>query len=188
MKAVYGFNKDLIGGVHSLFDEHREAVIFPASHTLVYYDCYNKKQTFLQGHTSEITAVAVSNDKHWVVSGDAGDDDTMIIVWDSQNLKPVRTYRLPQSVLRIDLSDDGALIGVLTDVDQKDGMQYLKIFEWAVASEDPIVENSIDVKEHGFQRDVRFNPSDFRELVTNSPFKTLFWNWTEQQLANNQKL
>ena len=53
-------------------------------------------------------------------------------------------------MLRIDLSDDGALIGVLTDVDQNGGLQYLKIFEWATPSEDPIVENSIDVNEHGF--------------------------------------
>ena len=63
MKAVYGFNKDLVGGVHSLFDEQREAVVYPASHTLVYYDCFHKRQSFLQGHTAEITAVGVSNDK-----------------------------------------------------------------------------------------------------------------------------
>ena len=40
MKAIYGFNKDLPGGVHSLFDENREAVVYPASHTLVVLDCY----------------------------------------------------------------------------------------------------------------------------------------------------
>ena len=76
-------------------------------------------------------------------------------------------------MIRLDLSDDGALIAVLTDVVDEYGQsvdaQYLKIYEWASPGEDPVVEAEIDPK-CGFQRDVRFNPADFREIVTNSAF------------------
>eukprot|EP00703_Trepomonas_sp_PC1_P002290 JAP94316.1 Putative flagellar associated protein [Trepomonas sp. PC1] len=98
----------------------------------------------------------------------------MIIVWDSQQLKPVRTYRLQHSVLRMDLSDDGALIAILTD----SSPQQLQIFEWAASSELPLVKAVIQPN-LGLQRDIRFNPSDYRQLVTNSAFKTTFWSWVE---------
>ncbi|CAL6003796.1 Putative_flagellar associated protein [Hexamita inflata] len=181
MKAAFGFNKDLPGGVHSLFDEQREAVVYPSSHTLIYLDCYHQKQTFLQGHAACISAVAVSNDKRWIVSADAGGVNTLIIVWDSQSLKPVRTYHLNKSVLRMDLSDDGALIGVLTD---SEPTQDLHIFEWASPSESSAVSASV-LPQLGLQRDLRFNPADFRQMISNSAFKTVFWEWEELIQVNS---
>ena len=40
------------------------------------------------------------------------------------------------------------------------------------------------------QRDVRFSPSDYTEIVTNSAFKTVFWAWEEVFLGKKlvQKL
>ena len=39
LKAAFGFAHDLPGAVHSLFDETREAILFPSSHTLIFHDC-----------------------------------------------------------------------------------------------------------------------------------------------------
>ncbi|KAH0576396.1 putative flagellar associated protein [Spironucleus salmonicida] len=179
MKAAFGYNHDLTGAVHSLFDETREAVLFPSSHTLIYHDCRTGQQKFLQGHANTISAVAVSNDKKWIVSADYGAQDTLVIIWDCKTLLPVRTYsnNFGAGVTRIDLSDDGALIAILTGTVQ-DQLQELQIYEWASPSEEPIVSGQIPQK-YGFQRDIRFNPSDYREIVTNSAFRTVFWTWSE---------
>lgn len=184
MKAAFGFNKDLMGGVHSLFDETREAILFPSSHTLVYHDCRNGSQRFLQGHSNMISAVCVSNDKRWIVSADFGGKDTMIIVWESKTLLPVRTIvdQVPGGVIRMDLSDDGALLAVLSGATPnatKVMTQSLFLFEWSNPDERPVV--SVEIPPQlGFQRDVRFNPCDYREIVTNSAYRTVFWLWEER--------
>lgn len=183
--AAFGFNKDLIGGVHSLFDETREAILFPSSHTLIYHDCRSGSQRFLQGHSNVISAVCVSNDKRWIISADFGGQDTMIVVWDSTTLFPIRTIvdQVPGGVVRMDLSDDGALLAVLSGATpnaDKVMVQTLMIFEWSHPDETPIVSAEIPTN-LGFQRDVHFNPADYRELVTNSAYRTVFWVWEEQE-------
>ncbi|CAN0066674.1 unnamed protein product, partial [Ectocarpus sp. 13 AM-2016] len=78
----FGFNKDVVDGVHSLCSDGRQALFFVAAHTGVIYDYAKRTQDLLQGHCNCICAVAVSHNKKWVVTGDAG-QDSMLVVWDT---------------------------------------------------------------------------------------------------------
>ena len=61
-----------------------------------------------------ISVVAVSADKRWIVSADGGEAGSLIIIWDSNSLLPIRTYQLDKPTLRIDFSADASLIAVLS--------------------------------------------------------------------------
>lgn len=48
LKWAFGFNKDVLGGVHSLCSEGRNAIFFVAAHTGVIYDYAKRTQELLQ--------------------------------------------------------------------------------------------------------------------------------------------
>lgn len=45
---AFGFNKDVVGGVHSLCADGRQALFYVAAHTGVIYDYAKRAQEFLQ--------------------------------------------------------------------------------------------------------------------------------------------
>lgn len=78
---AFGYDKNIRNGVHSLSGNASgsTAVFFPASNTGVmhFYHANGNdgavKQELLRGHTSRIAAVAVSDDKEWIATGDVGE-------------------------------------------------------------------------------------------------------------------
>ena len=115
---VYGFSKDVVNGVQSLTQRDRNALFFLSSHSGVIYDFEHRTQVVLQGHCNRITCCAVSSDKRWIVTGDAG-DDSILVVWDSLTGTPVKTLfnPHPKGVIAVDISDDAMFIATLGDTD-----------------------------------------------------------------------
>ena len=121
LEWVFGFSQDLAHGVISLaggahLATGKSPIFYPAGHTGVLYDPSNRKQTLLRGHKDPISAVGVSADKRWIVTGDSG-PESILIVWDSLCGEPVRTIQNPHGqngILSIDISADSTYITTIS--------------------------------------------------------------------------
>lgn len=102
-----------------------------SAHTGVLYDYVHRRQTLLQGHCNPITSCAVSADKRWIVTADAG-SDSMVVVWDSYSGTPIKTIFTPHAngVTAVDLSPDAMLIATLGETSA--GLQEVSVWEWTV--------------------------------------------------------
>jgi WD40 repeat protein len=94
LEWVLGYNKAIKDGVHNLTNKDRSAIFYSAAHTGVIYDYDEKEQKLLQGHCNKITCTACSADKSLIVTADSG-IDSMLVVWDSYDGVPKRTYFNP---------------------------------------------------------------------------------------------
>ena len=52
LRWAFGFNKDVVGGVHSLSES---SLFYVAAHTGIIYDFRERRQKLLQGHSNTIT-------------------------------------------------------------------------------------------------------------------------------------
>ena len=111
---AFGFNKDVVSGVHSLTTKDRNAMFYVSSHSGVIYDYENRTQLILQGHCNLITCAAVSEDKRWIVTADSG-DDSILVVWDSLSGAPVKTIFSPHptGTMAVDLTADALYVASL---------------------------------------------------------------------------
>ena len=183
---TFGFNYEIVNGVHALSDGTRHAVFYVAAHTGVIYDYALKEQTLLQGHCNPITAVAVSEDKKWIVTADVG-EDSMMVIWDSFTGIPIKTFYMPHThgVLALDLSPDALFIATLSACTNEttlkvNDQQEISIWEWTSENEQALY--STQVITNDIQHCIAFNPYDIRELVTNGSQRVIFWNWNTPRL------
>ncbi|KAG2787051.1 Cilia- and flagella-associated protein [Phytophthora cactorum] len=196
---TFGFQKDLISGVHSLSAGTRRAVFYAAAHTGVIYDYARRQQRLLQGHCHPISCCVVSEDKRWVVTADRG-QESMLVVWDAQSGNPIRTIFRPHAngVQAIDLSPDALFLVTLSAVDRDDEEiikskttarkrfdQELAVWEWAApvsgaAVSKPLYSSLVATED--VQHAVRFNTYDVRELVTTGRQRVIFWSWAARTL------
>jgi WD40 repeat protein len=182
-----------------------QAVFYVAAHVGVIYDFRAEKQHLLLGHVraarrppppppplraarafasspphaqcNAITACAVSQDKRWIVTADAG-ADSMVVVWDASTHAPVRSLFSPHphGVLALALSPDATRIATLSAPApgaSGPGAQALALWEWAGEREAPLV--SADLPTHDVHRHVVFNPANPSELVSTGPERVVFW-------------
>jgi WD40 repeat protein/Ca2+-binding EF-hand superfamily protein len=192
----FGFQKDLVAGVHSLSTASRRAVFYPAAHTGVIYDFARRQQTLLQGHCHLISCCAVSEDKRWIVTADRG-PESMLVVWDAATGNPIKTIFRPHplGVEALDLSPDALFIATLSAVDREEPEggqgkskrkrfdQELSIWEWTATSANPNAPlHSSYVATEDVQHSVRFNSYDVREVVTNGRQRVIFWSWASHKL------
>lgn len=197
---TFGFNKDLVHGVHNLSSGFRRALFYTSAHTGVIYDYAKRQQTLLQGHCHPISCCVVSEDKRWIVTADRG-DESMIVVWDAATGNPIKTLFQPHArgVQAIDISPDALFLVTLSAVDSgnattnSDGAksksgkharfrQELAVWEWTAASTASTPLYSSVVATEDVQHAVRFNTYDIREIVTTGKQRVIFWNWQEQRL------
>ncbi|KAG3145306.1 Cilia- and flagella-associated protein [Phytophthora cactorum] len=196
---TFGFQKDLISGVHSLSAGTRRAVFYAAAHTGVIYDYARRQQRLLQGHCHPISCCVVSEDKRWVVTADRG-QESMLVVWDAQSGNPIRTIFRPHAngVQAIDISPDALFLVTLSAVDRDDEEiikskttarkrfdQELAVWEWAApvsgaAVSKPLYSSLVATED--VQHAVRFNTYDVRELVTTGRQRVIFWSWAARTL------
>ncbi|EGZ30727.1 hypothetical protein PHYSODRAFT_472163 [Phytophthora sojae] len=199
---TFGFQKDLINGVHSLSTGSRRAVFYAAAHTGVIYDYARRQQRLLQGHCHPISCCVVSEDKRWVVTADRG-QESMLVVWDAQSGNPIRTIFRPHpsGVQAIDISPDALFLVTLSAVDREDEDaqstgktkttarkrfdQELAVWEWAApvsgaAVSKPLYSSLVATED--VQHAVRFNTYDVRELVTTGRQRVIFWSWAARTL------
>ncbi|RHY53309.1 hypothetical protein DYB26_001921 [Aphanomyces astaci] len=181
----FGFNKDIVGGVHSLSDDTVHAIFYTAGHTGVIYNYANRTQKLLQGHCNPISCCAVSEDKRWIVTADRG-QDSMLVVWDATTGNPIKTIFNPHSdgVQCLDMSPDAMFIVTLSiamdKANLKEHAQEIKLWEWTVARDDALYVAAVTTED--VQTCVRFNTYDVRELMTNGAQRVIFWNWAAHQL------
>lgn len=197
---TFGFNKDLVNGVHNLSSATRRALFYTSAHTGVIYDYARRTQTLLQGHCHPISCCVVSEDKRWIVTADKG-SEAMIVVWDAATGNPIKTIFQPHplGVQAIDISPDALFLVTLSAVEPNDALvagqptatkekkchprfqQELSVWEWTSAASTKALYSSF-VATEDVQHAVRFNTYDIREIVTNGRQRVVFWNWQEQRL------
>jgi len=74
LRWTFGFNRECEAGtLVDLTSEGRQAVFYSVGHTGVIFDYELRRQRLLQGHTNTISCAAASDDKKWLVTGDAGE-------------------------------------------------------------------------------------------------------------------
>ncbi|CAM9252430.1 unnamed protein product, partial [Discosporangium mesarthrocarpum] len=185
---AFGFNKDVVDGVHSLCSGKRDALFFIAAHTGVIYDYANRTQQLLQqGHCNPITAVAVSHNKKWVVTADAG-SDSMMVVWDTLSGTPIKSIfnPHPHGVLSVDISPDALFLVTLSAQRESNQeptpneieYQTISLWEWTQPDKDEALYTSV-IEEPDEQKVARFNKSDIRQIITTGDHKTMFWGWED---------
>ncbi|CAM9642998.1 unnamed protein product [Hapterophycus canaliculatus] len=179
----FGFNKDVVDGVHSLCSEGRQALFFVAAHTGIIYDYTQRTQELLQGHCNCICAVAVSDNKKWVVTADAG-QDSMLVVWDTSSGIPIKSIfnPHPRGVIALDMSPDALFIVTLSARELPENAdkdrQMISLWEWTHPEREEALFTSVII-EPDLQKVVKFNRSDIRHIVTTGDRKTMFWGWED---------
>jgi|MDSV01.2.fsa_nt_gb cilia- and flagella-associated protein 251 len=176
---AFGFNKDILSGVHNLSDDTRSAIFYVSAHSAVIYDYVSRRQQLLQGHCNPITTCCVSEDKRWIATADAG-ADALIVVWDSITGTPIKTIfnPHPNGILAMDITPDAMFI-VTISVPNEVGIQEIALWEWTSERDEPLYRENVGTAD--IQTSVRFNPSDVREIVSNGASRVTFWNWDEKK-------
>lgn len=177
LEFVLGYNKDIKDGVHNLTNGDRKAIFYSAAHTGVIYDYEEGEQKLLQGHCNKITCTACSADKKLIVTADSG-IDSMLVIWDSYDGIPIRTYFNPyeNGICALDISQDGRYLATISD----DKFQAVSI--WDLQNEE--LDEPIITTLCGYARDdkqflIKFNPSDVYELVCHGESQLAFLSWSE---------
>ncbi|XP_049866716.1 cilia- and flagella-associated protein 251-like [Pectinophora gossypiella] len=104
IRWVYGFNHR--AGVINLNDKGTSTVFYAACNFGVLYNWTTNHMRILQGHRQQVTCIAADVDGKWLVTGDSGSENA-IIIWDTTNLFPQRTIFNPHHRLaKLALSGD----------------------------------------------------------------------------------
>lgn len=95
-----------------------------------------KGQALLHGHASTIVSAAVSADKQWLVTVEST-PETFLIVWNTYTLKPAKylTNIHATGVVQVNMSRDGKLISILTEVPE----QRVILWRWSNQGASPVV-------------------------------------------------
>ena len=176
----YGFNKDVLNGVHNLSDKDRNAVFYLSSHSAIIYDYEYRRQTILQGHCNVISCCTVSNDKRWIVTADAG-EDTILVVWDSYTGTPVKTIFTPhpKGCVSVDISFDSMFVVTLGTPTGDGNEQEIAVWAWTKETEEPIMKRH--TISHKIQTQIRYKSEGYN-FVTTGPSQVCFWHTEEFSL------
>ncbi|KAL7986664.1 hypothetical protein Chor_012947 [Crotalus horridus] len=142
---VFGYNSQL--PVFNLLDEDQRVLLYVSAHTAVIHDILKNQQYLLQGHSSCISCICVSDDRRWVATADRG-PDSLVIIWDSYSAIPVHTI--------FDSHPKGGVSAITLSHDSK--------FLATVGAEE--VQNYIE-----------FSLQTPKELVSNSNSQVIFYLW-----------
>lgn len=177
LEWVLGYNKDIKDGVHNLTDKERCAIFYSAAHTGVIYDYREKEQKLLQGHCNKITCTACSEDKSLIVTADSG-RDSMLVVWDSFEGIPKRTYFNPyeNGICALDISSNSQYLVTISD-DENQAVSIWDLFNEEL--NEPILTTPFKFSMDDRQHLVKFNPSDVYEIVCHGNRQIAFLSWKE---------
>ncbi|XP_042297325.1 cilia- and flagella-associated protein 251 [Sceloporus undulatus] len=167
---VFGYNNKL--PVFNLLDEDFRVILYVSSHTAVIHDVFRNKQYPLQGHSSCISCICLSQDRRWIVTADRG-PDSLIIIWDGYSAVPVHTIfdSHPEGgVSAVAISHDSTLLATVGAGEE----QKISIWSWTLGDTDPDCSVKI-LPQYGFQNYIAFHSRDHNELVSNSEIQVIFY-------------
>ncbi|XP_061240722.1 cilia- and flagella-associated protein 251 isoform X2 [Bos javanicus] len=127
------------------------------------------------GHPNVISCLCISEDRRWVATADKG-PDCLIIIWDSFTGIPVHTIfdSCPRDngIRAMAMTRDAKYLATISDAE----IQKVCIWKWTLAVETPAC--TLDLpKEYGFQNYLIFNPTNNKELVSNSKTQVIYYTW-----------
>ncbi|XP_006894773.1 PREDICTED: WD repeat-containing protein 66 [Elephantulus edwardii] len=177
MTWTFGWNSSL--PVFNLRDGKRLVLLYVCGHTGVIYDVSSNRQHHLEGHSNVISCLCVSEDRRWVATADTG-PDCLIMIWDSFTGIPVHTIfdSCPDGsgINAIAISSDAKYLATISD----GRIQQVCIWKWTLAAETPACTLQLH-SEYGSQNYITFNPTNAKELVSNSKTRAIYYNWLEEK-------
>ncbi|XP_034152211.1 cilia- and flagella-associated protein 251 isoform X2 [Esox lucius] len=177
LEWAFGMNRAL--PVFSLQDKDRLIILYGGSHVAVIYDQTSNSQHLLQGHSSPISCLCVSEDRRWLVTADKGQEN-LVIIWDSFSRIPVQTLfdsHPGQGVAALALSKDSKYLVTVG----AGKVQRVCIWDWTNETEIPLCLTELNPK-FGCQDYIIFNPNDSSQLISNSDSHVLFYTKDKQHL------
>ncbi|EKX39032.1 hypothetical protein GUITHDRAFT_114910 [Guillardia theta CCMP2712] len=177
LRWTFGFNLESMVLVDLTAEGHL-AMFYAIGHTGVIFDYEMRQQRLLQGHTNTITCAATSDDKKWLATGDMGEKDAMIIVWNARTGVPVRSIFDPHigGVVDLDMTPDAKYIASIGAGPK----QTIAVWRWTSPEETPAAQH--DVISRDLQTCVKFRRDDVREIMTNGSQRVIFWSWEDDKL------
>ncbi|XP_063171911.1 cilia- and flagella-associated protein 251 [Candoia aspera] len=180
---VFGYNSQL--PVFNLLDEDQQVILYASAHTAVIHDIIRNKQYLLQGHSSCISCICVSEDRRWVATADRG-PESLVIVWDSYSAVPVHTIfdSHPEGgVGTIAISHDSKFLATLGAGE----VQKVSIWRWTSLDTKPVCSVEI-LPQFGIQKYIAFSGKTQKELVSNSLSQVIFYTWEDNVLIYHAPL
>nr|XP_008506256.1 PREDICTED: WD repeat-containing protein 66 isoform X1 [Equus przewalskii] len=177
MTWSFGWNSSL--PVYYIRDENQRVLLYVCAHTAIIYNVSKNDQHHLQGHPNVISCLCISEDRRWIATADKG-PECLVIIWDSFTGIPVHTIfdSCPEGngIRAIAITRDAKYLATISDAE----IQKVCIWRWTLAAETPAC--SLDLpKEYGFQNYLTFNPTNNRELVSNSKTQVIYYLWYEER-------
>ncbi|XP_045700250.1 cilia- and flagella-associated protein 251 [Phyllostomus hastatus] len=177
MTWKFGWNSSL--PVFYIRDENQRVLLYASAHTAVIYSVSKNDQHHLQGHPNVISCLCVSEDRRWIATADEG-PNCLIIIWDSFTGIPVHTIfdSCPKDhgIRAIAMTHDAKYLATISAAE----IQRVCIWRWTLAAETPAC--SLDLpEEYGFQNYLTFNPTNNKELVSNSKTQVIYYLWHEER-------
>ncbi|XP_061025389.1 cilia- and flagella-associated protein 251 isoform X1 [Eubalaena glacialis] len=176
MTWSFGWNSSL--PVYYIQDENQRVLLYASAHTAVIYNVFKNNQHHLQGHPNVISCLCISEDRRWVATADKG-PDCLIIIWDCFSGVPVHTIfdSCPEGdgIRAMAITHDAKYLATISDAE----IQKVCIWRWTLAVETPACALNLP-KEYGFQSYLTFNPTNNKELVSNSKTRAIYYMWYEE--------
>ena len=168
----FGLNKE-VGVLNVSPNDSKKQIFYAAGHTGIMYDFIKNTQSLLQGHTNNISCIAASGNKRWIVMGDTGKDN-MISIWDATTATPIRYIFDVGGVNSLAISNDARYVAIITS------MNEFKVWDWTAENDKPVHQQEIEATE---QNQLVFNPMNSFELMSNSSDEAIFYHFNEKTLT-----
>ncbi|KAF3820638.1 hypothetical protein GH733_005183 [Mirounga leonina] len=166
MTWSFGWNSSL--PVYYIRDENQRVLLYVCAHTAVIYN----------GHPNVISCLCISEDRRWIATADKG-PNCLIIIWDSFTGIPVHTIfdscADGNGIGAIAITRDAKYLATISDAE----IQKVCIWRWTLAVETPACTLNLP-KEYGVQNYLTFNPTNNKELVSNSKTQAIYYLWYEE--------
>uniref|UniRef100_A0A2K5EQR4 Cilia- and flagella-associated protein 251 n=1 Tax=Aotus nancymaae TaxID=37293 RepID=A0A2K5EQR4_AOTNA len=174
----FGWNSSL--PVYYIREEKQRVLLYVCAHTAIIYNVFRNHQYHLQGHANIISCICISEDRRWIATADKG-PDCLVIIWDSFTGIPVHTIfdSCPEGngIRAMAMAHDAKYLATISDAE----VQKVCIWKWTLAVETPACTLELP-KEYGFQNYLTFNPTNNKELVSNSKTQAIYYAWVSRNI------
>uniref|UniRef100_A0A2K6F3J9 Cilia- and flagella-associated protein 251 n=1 Tax=Propithecus coquereli TaxID=379532 RepID=A0A2K6F3J9_PROCO len=179
MTWSFGWNSSL--PVYYIREKNQRVLLYVCAHSAVIYNVSRNNQYHLQGHPNVISCLCISEDRRWIATADKG-PDCLIIIWDSFTGIPVHTIfdSCPEGngIRAIAMTLDAKYLATISDAEIQ---VKVCIWKWTLAVDTPACTLQLP-KEYGFQKYLTFNPTNNKELVSNSKTQAIYYSWVSRNV------